>query len=324
MDKIKETFGSALGFVLFVLLLPALMWCCTLFVFPNPGQSLFPSLSPDFARNPSAFLPPLARTVVAVCLAIIGLALSIWAIIYMRRVGEGNPMDAFGHEVAPHTKHLMTDGPYRLSRNPMLTGIFLYLTGCCVWLWSWQAVAVFVLFVLIMLLQVRSEEQRLRRDFGDDYEAYCRKVGRFLPFTIGKHVFYNGTEVFFYSGLAEVEINGKWGYINHNKELVINAIFDDALPFYNGAAPVSINEKWGLVDVHGNYIIELQYDDITAFHDGLALAEIKGKSGYIDMQGNVAIPFIYDFATVFRNGYAFAKQGENAFYINKKGERLEE
>jgi protein-S-isoprenylcysteine O-methyltransferase Ste14 len=40
----------------------------------------------------------------------------------MKLRGKGNPMDAFGHEVAPRTQHLMTDGPYRLNRNPMLTG----------------------------------------------------------------------------------------------------------------------------------------------------------------------------------------------------------
>ena len=99
----------------------------------------------------------------------------------MRHKGDGNPMDAFGHEVAPRTKHLMTKGPYRLSRNPMLTGSFVYNAGACVWLWTWQALAVFVAFVIIMLLQVRSEEKRLRKDFGEEYEAYCRQTGRFWP-----------------------------------------------------------------------------------------------------------------------------------------------
>ena len=159
MNKIKETFGYALGFVLFVVLLPAVMWLCS--------------------GLPALATVNVVKIVVAACLAVTGLALSIWAIVYMRRVGDGNPMDAFGHEVAPRTRHLMTDGPYRLSRNPMLTGVFVYLTGCCVLLWSWQSVAVFAVFVVIMLIQVRTEEQRLRRDFGEEYEAYCRRTRRF-------------------------------------------------------------------------------------------------------------------------------------------------
>lgn len=164
MNKLKETFGYALGFVLFVVLIPVLMWFCS--------------------KMPAISWPPIVRLVLALCFAIDGLTMSIWAIVYMRRVGDGNPMDAFGHEVAPRTKHLMTDGPYRLSRNPMLTGIFIYLIGCCLWLETWQSVVVFVAFVIIMLVQVRTEEERLRRDFGEEYENYCKKVGRFLPFNI--------------------------------------------------------------------------------------------------------------------------------------------
>lgn len=164
MNKLKETFGYALGFVLFVVLLPLIMWLC----------SGHPALTEVNA----------VQIIVALFLAIIGLALSIWAIIYMRHVGDGNPMDAFGHEVAPRTKHLMTAGPYRLSRNPMLTGIFVYLIGCCIWLWTWQSVVVFVAFVIIMLVQVRTEEKRLRGDFGEEYEEYCKRTGRFLPFNV--------------------------------------------------------------------------------------------------------------------------------------------
>ena len=159
MDKLKETFGYALGFVLFVVLIPVIMWLC--------------SKMPAFSW-PHPFLIG-----IAIFCVIDGLVLSIWAIVYMRRVGDGNPMDAFGHEVAPRTQHLMTDGPYRLNRNPMLTGTLTYLAGIIVWLWTWQALVVWVLFFAIMLVQVISEERRLRRDFGEEYEDYCRRTRRF-------------------------------------------------------------------------------------------------------------------------------------------------
>ena len=108
-----------------------------------------------------------------------GLSLSVWTIIYMKRQGKGNPMDAFGHEVAPRTLHLMVAGPYRINRNPMLTGTLTYLAGVAVWLWSWQAVAVWVAFFCIMFVQVLSEEKRLRRDFGTEYDEYCKHSRRF-------------------------------------------------------------------------------------------------------------------------------------------------
>ena len=161
MRKLKELLGYALGGLMFVLLIPTLMWWVS--------------------GMPNLLAAPVARILIAFVLAVLGLSLSVWSIVYMRRKGDGNPMDAFGHEVAPRTKHLMTEGPYRLSRNPMLTGSFIYYAGVCVWLWTWQALLVFVAFVIIMLLQVRSEEKRLRRDFGEEYEAYCKRVGRFWP-----------------------------------------------------------------------------------------------------------------------------------------------
>ena len=166
MKLLKEIFGYVLGGILFVGLMPTVMWLLS-------GR---PDLLPIGT----------VQLVVSVAIMIVGLTMSIWSIVYMRCKGNGNPMDAFGHEVAPRTSHLMIDGPYRISRNPMLTGTFVYLTGACVWLATWQAVAVFVVFIVIMLIQVRTEEKRLHRDFGDEYAEYCRRTGRFTPFTFGK------------------------------------------------------------------------------------------------------------------------------------------
>ena len=107
MKLFREILGYLLGEVIFVGAMPALMWL--------------------LSGMPAIVHIGALRASVTGLLMIGGLALSVWAIVYMKRKGDGNPMDAFNHEVAPRTKHLMTDGPYRLSRNPMLTGIFLYI-----------------------------------------------------------------------------------------------------------------------------------------------------------------------------------------------------
>ena len=159
MKLLREILGYVLGGVLFVGLVPAVMWLAT-------GM---PALEHIGALRAS----------ITGLLMIGGLSLSVWTIIYMKRQGKGNPMDAFGHEVAPRTQHLMVAGPYRINRNPMLTGTLTYLAGIVVWLWSWQAVVVWVAFFCIMFVQVLSEEKRLRRDFGTEYEEYCRHSRRF-------------------------------------------------------------------------------------------------------------------------------------------------
>lgn len=115
-------------------------------------------------------------------IALAGLALSIWSIVYMKRVGKGNPFDAMGHEVAPRTKHLMTGGPYKLSRNPMLSGTYLYYIGILIALWNWRVLLVFAVTASLMMLQVLSEEKRLEADFGQEYLDYKKKTGRFITF----------------------------------------------------------------------------------------------------------------------------------------------
>lgn len=159
MKLFREILGYVLGGLLFVALMPTLMWLAC-------GR---PALWPVSAL----------RCVPAVLLMLIGLALAIWTLVYMKTRGKGNPMDAFGHEVAPRTQHLMTDGPYRINRNPMLSGTLIYLAGAALWLWRWPAALVLAAFFAIMLVQVFSEERRLRSDFGEEYDAYCRRTRRF-------------------------------------------------------------------------------------------------------------------------------------------------
>ena len=101
-------------------------------------------------------------------------------IIYMRIVGKGNPFDAYNHELAPRTKHLMTDGPYKFTRNPMLVGIYIYDIGVLFWLQSGWPLLVFAAEIVLLTLQVHSEEKRLEKDFGADYRAYKESVPRYL------------------------------------------------------------------------------------------------------------------------------------------------
>ena len=156
----RNALGYILGFLVFVVGIPALMWWAS--------------------GRPFPWAPALPGIIAALVLMIPGLALSIWSIVHMKRVGEGNPFDAYNHELAPRTKHLMTDGPYSFSRNPMLLGIYIYDIGILIWLQSPWPLLIFALVILLLTLQVRSEEKRLESDFGDDYRAYKSSVPRYL------------------------------------------------------------------------------------------------------------------------------------------------
>ena len=156
----KQVLGYFLGFAIFIVGIPALMWLVS-------GRPAFTDL-------------PTGRLFVSALIAIAGLSLSMWSIVYMKRVGKGNPFDAMGHEVPPRTKHLMTEGPYKLSRNPMLSGTYLYYVGIVVVFWTWWALLVFAVVASLMMLQVRSEEKRLEADFADEHREYKEHTGRFI------------------------------------------------------------------------------------------------------------------------------------------------
>jgi protein-S-isoprenylcysteine O-methyltransferase Ste14 len=155
---IRDIIGYVLGLVIFIIGIPFLMFLA--------------SGSPN---------PDLMQWIILILFAVGGIGLSIWSIAYMKNVGKGNPFDAFNHEVAPRTSLLMTDGPYGICRNPMLLGVFIYHVGVLFALLSFVALAIFIIEVLIMNVQVKMEEQRLKRDFGNEYVEYAKKINRFLP-----------------------------------------------------------------------------------------------------------------------------------------------
>lgn len=156
---IRDAIGYLIGFILFIILIPAFMWLAS-------GQVAF----------------AVGKLICFALFATAGIALSIWSIVHMKIAGKGNPLDAFNHEIAPRTSNLMTDGPYRICRNPMLLGVFIYYIGVLLYLQTWQALVIFAVYVLIMMVQVSKEEKRLEQDFGEEYRAYKRKTKKLIPF----------------------------------------------------------------------------------------------------------------------------------------------
>ncbi len=82
---------------------------------------------------------------------------------------------------ADPTKRLVISGLYKFSRNPMYIGVMLMLIGEVVFALSGYLLLYSIgIFTLFNLFVAYREEPRLRKDFGEDYEIYCRKVGRWI------------------------------------------------------------------------------------------------------------------------------------------------
>lgn len=76
---------------------------------------------------------------------------------------------------------LITDGVFRLSRNPIYLGDLLLLLAYAVWLANALNVLLLLAFVWYLnRFQIEPEERALTEIFGERYLAYCARVRRWL------------------------------------------------------------------------------------------------------------------------------------------------
>ncbi|MBK6347941.1 MAG: isoprenylcysteine carboxylmethyltransferase family protein [Bacteroidales bacterium] len=111
-----------------------------------------------------------------------GIIFMAWSNFSLLFSGKGGPADGFGIAISPRTKHLVTTGPYRYSRNPMVFGAFnLYFS---IGIYQMSILCIIVLLILLRFVAkqiLRSEEKRLLKDFGKEYADYRRRTPRILP-----------------------------------------------------------------------------------------------------------------------------------------------
>jgi hypothetical protein len=98
----------------------------------------------------------------------------------------------------------------------------------------------------------------------------------------------------FHQGRAQVLLSGHWGYVNAGGKIAIQYRFDAALPFSEGLAAVRENGKWGYVDTMGQFVIKPQYEDARPFREGLAAAAQESRWGLIGPDGQWRLAAKYD------------------------------
>jgi protein-S-isoprenylcysteine O-methyltransferase Ste14 len=107
----------------------------------------------------------------------LGLWIFGWGLLLAGRIGLGS---SFRVGCPEEETKLRTGGAYRFSRNPMYLGLDATLL----------AAALFTLNPIVLLIGggiaavhhriILAEEECLRKMFGQDFEEYCRRVGRYL------------------------------------------------------------------------------------------------------------------------------------------------
>ncbi|MFQ5607230.1 MAG: methyltransferase family protein, partial [Candidatus Zixiibacteriota bacterium] len=106
----------------------------------------------------------------------LGFALWLWCVMLFRKA-KTSPVPV------RLPRQLVTKGPYALTRNPMLTGLFSFLTGLGFFLNSISMVLGWTpVFMVLNVIELKLvEEPGLERRFGDSYREYKRRVPMLIP-----------------------------------------------------------------------------------------------------------------------------------------------
>lgn len=76
---------------------------------------------------------------------------------------------------------LMTSGPYQWSRNPQYVAFTaIYIGAALLTNNAWPLFLLPLVLLAVVIAVIMREERYLRAKFADSYDAYCRRVGRWL------------------------------------------------------------------------------------------------------------------------------------------------
>lgn len=141
-----------------------------------------------------------------------------------------------------------------------------------------------------------------------------------------------------YKGITDkelilVKINGKYGFQNQDRVLVILAKYDEASIFEGFPyTTVRIDNKYGVINRSGQLIIPIKYDKIEKLNEHIFIVgigkivinqlgykEFNGKWGAIDVDGKEILKPFYDAIGDFKNGFLEAKLNNSYFFVDTKG-----
>jgi protein-S-isoprenylcysteine O-methyltransferase Ste14 len=123
---------------------------------------------------PVGTLPRQVGRATGIVCIVSGMILIVWSIQTFWRVGTS---------VIPVrlSTAIVTDGPFRFTRNPMYVVLALLYLGAAFWLnMLWPLLLFPVLLFLVQFYVITREEQYLERKFGEEYLQYKSTVRRWM------------------------------------------------------------------------------------------------------------------------------------------------
>jgi protein-S-isoprenylcysteine O-methyltransferase Ste14 len=85
------------------------------------------------------------------------------------------------HPTSKTNNKLVTSGFFAFTRNPMYLGLIVFSFGAAIWFGRpLMYLAPFLVFIVTNWAFIPFEEAKMRRQFGDAFDAYTQRVRRWL------------------------------------------------------------------------------------------------------------------------------------------------
>jgi hypothetical protein len=130
------------------------------------------------------------------------------------------------------------------------------------------------------------------------------QINRLLDFNYGRGLVREGEYRFYY---VTEEARMSEGY------------FTRAGKFSSGIAVVEIKGKWGIINQQGIEIVPPKYESIDDFEDGYAKVRIKGFNGLINLEGECIVQPEYEYVSYAGAGLFRVEQGSKIGYCDSTG-----
>jgi protein-S-isoprenylcysteine O-methyltransferase Ste14 len=120
-------------------------------------------------------LPDWSNKPLGVVLMVLGFAPAVIAVAQFRRAGT---------QVRPDSQtnnKLIITGLYRWTRNPMYLAMIIITLGAAFWFGRpLMFLSPLLVFMLTNFLFIPFEEEKMRRQFGEQFDAYAKRVRRWI------------------------------------------------------------------------------------------------------------------------------------------------